>query len=231
MQELEAREFKRALLWVLCASVVLACPLVWLVDLGWVGRSGILFITTGWYYRQDDGRIIAFENRSDTVEPAGECIGEFVLQIDGEDRGLLGSPTSRHYLLTSLTVTEYHMETWSETQWNLGTLPADSPYLPALNDLLRRSGETDARAALHGPLPIVQRSVLGLLHAYLFLGMMWLWSPGSLAVCAVFLYRAFRRRRWIRHGRCWYCGYDLRGAATDDPLRCPECGRAWIGKP
>jgi len=231
MQELEAREFKRALLWTLCASVVLAFPLLWAVDLAYIGRSGALFTIMGWYYRQDDGRIIAVENRSDMVEPTGECIGEFRFQIDGEERGPAGARTSRHYLLTSLTVTEYHMETWSEVQWNLATLPADSPYLPALDDLLRRSGETDARAALHGPLPIVRRSVLGLLWAYLHVGMLWLWMPGLFFVGVVCGYRQIRRRRWIWHGRCWNCGYDLRGAARDDPWRCPECGRARIGKP
>ena len=231
MQELESREFKRALFWTLCACVVLAFPLLWVVDLACIRQSGILFMTTGEFYRQEDGRIIAVAGRWGTTEPAGECIGEFVFRIDGEERGLSGSPTSRHYWLTSLTVSEYHLETYSEIKWTLGTLPADSPYRTALDDLFRRTGEADARAALRGELPAVRRTALDLLGAYLFLAIAWLWVPGLFFVGAVFGYRQIRHRRRIRHGQCWNCGYDLRGAARDDPWRCPECGRARVGKP
>ena len=41
MQELEAREFKRALLWTLCACVVLALPLLWEKRDEYIYRAGV----------------------------------------------------------------------------------------------------------------------------------------------------------------------------------------------
>jgi hypothetical protein len=40
------------------------------------------------------------------------------------------------------------------------------------------------------------------------------------AIRARAMFHCRRRERWLRHGRCPACGYDLRGT----PARCPECG-------
>ena len=53
---------------------------------------------------------------------------------------------------------------------------------------------------------------------------LWVLSVPSLPFVAFYLLklRKYRRKnRWIREGRCLFCGYDLRAT----PQRCPECGK------
>lgn len=40
------------------------------------------------------------------------------------------------------------------------------------------------------------------------------------AAALVWIPALLRRRRWLREGKCGFCGYDLRSS----PQRCPECG-------
>ncbi len=209
----------------MAAALILAWPLVWLLDVAWVVRS-VSVVNSGFLYSEPGGRIVAMAATTapiDVLPQDGSYCGGYRVVLADEEHGW---PFVTSHGIRGGTISADVLDSVSAAD-----LPPDDPIRAAIERELAATGQGAAAAMLLGSaadLPAVSRSI----GAWLANGIVWslalviaarlLVGAARIPAAIVSAGRAAGQRRRAGTGRCAVCGYDLRGSTFGE--RCPECG-------